>query len=121
MGGQACILYGAAEFSRDADFAVLASAENLGRLRDAMGALEASVIAVPPFEARYLERGHAVHFECARSDVRGVRIDVMSRLRGVDAFPALRTAFRIGPAPRHCCVQSWPPPSPGTNLAWPSG
>ena len=25
MGGQACILYGAAEFSRDIDFAILAS------------------------------------------------------------------------------------------------
>ncbi len=24
MGGQACVLYGAAEFSRDADFAILA-------------------------------------------------------------------------------------------------
>ena len=31
MGGQACVLYGAAEFSRDADFAILASPENLGR------------------------------------------------------------------------------------------
>ena len=29
MGGQACILYGAAEFSRDVDVAVLASDENL--------------------------------------------------------------------------------------------
>ena len=33
MGGQACVLYGAAEFSRDADFAVLASPENLERIR----------------------------------------------------------------------------------------
>jgi hypothetical protein len=89
MGGQACILYGAAEFSRDADLAVLASAENLARLREAMNALKATVIAVPPFEAEYLDRGHAVHFECMRSDVRGMRIDIMSRLRGVDAFAAL--------------------------------
>ena len=35
MGGQACILYGAAEFSRDTDFAVLASSANLTRLRRA--------------------------------------------------------------------------------------
>jgi hypothetical protein len=27
MGGQACILYGGAEFSRDIDFAILASEE----------------------------------------------------------------------------------------------
>jgi hypothetical protein len=32
MGGQACILYGAAEFSRDVDVAVLASEGNLDRL-----------------------------------------------------------------------------------------
>jgi len=33
MGGQACILYGAAEFSRDIDLAVDAGARNLERLR----------------------------------------------------------------------------------------
>lgn len=56
MGGQACILYGAAEFSRDADFAVLASPENLSRLSGALAELKAEVIAVPPFEPHYLER-----------------------------------------------------------------
>src|SRR5437762_13145101 len=33
MGGQACILYGAAEFSRDVDIAVAADDKNLNRLR----------------------------------------------------------------------------------------
>ena len=33
MGGQACILYGAAEFSRNVDVAVLAEPDNLSRLR----------------------------------------------------------------------------------------
>ena len=32
MGGQACVFYGAAEFSRDTDLLILAEAENLGRL-----------------------------------------------------------------------------------------
>jgi hypothetical protein len=32
MGGQACVLYGAAEFSRDADIAILAEPDNLRRL-----------------------------------------------------------------------------------------
>jgi hypothetical protein len=41
MGGQACILYGAAEFSRDVDVAVLAGAENLARLRRGLGELRA--------------------------------------------------------------------------------
>jgi hypothetical protein len=32
MGGQACVFYGAAEFSRDTDLAILAEASNLERL-----------------------------------------------------------------------------------------
>jgi hypothetical protein len=89
MGGQACVLYGAAEFSRDADFAILASPENLSRLQGALSDLQAEVIAVPPFAVQYLERGHAVHFRCQDPEVRGFRVDVMARLRGVDPFDAL--------------------------------
>jgi hypothetical protein len=89
MGGQACVLYGAAEFSRDTDFAVLANARNQGRLRKALDELEAKVIAVPPFEVDYLKRGHAVHFRCQHPEAARLRIDIMSRMRGVDAFPKL--------------------------------
>jgi len=102
MGGQACIVYGAAEFSRDADVAVLADPANLRRLRGALDELQAEVIAVPPFAAEYLERGHAVHFRCGRTDVEGMRVDVMSRMRGVDPFLALwarRTTFELRAAP----------------------
>ena len=56
MGGQACVLYGAAEFSRDTDFAILANPANLRLLRLALGDLNAKVIAVPPFEAKYLRK-----------------------------------------------------------------
>jgi PHD/YefM family antitoxin component YafN of YafNO toxin-antitoxin module len=52
MGGQACVFYGAAEFSRDTDLAILASSENLARLRKSLKDLKAEVIALPPFEAR---------------------------------------------------------------------
>ena len=52
MGGQACVFYGAAEFSRDTDFALHSDPANLGRLQSAMDALQASVIAVPPFSIR---------------------------------------------------------------------
>ena len=89
MGGQACVLYGAAEFSRDADFAILASEENFGRLQLAMDELEAEVIAVPPFDRYYLEKGHAVHFRCQHPEARGFRVDVMVKLRGVDPFTDL--------------------------------
>ena len=43
------MFYGAAEFSRDADFAVVADAANLARLRKALAHLQADPIAVPPF------------------------------------------------------------------------
>jgi hypothetical protein len=89
MGGQACVLYGAAEFSRDTDLVVLATTENLARLIAAMQDLRADVIAVPPFDKDYLDRGHAVHFRCQHPDVRGMRVDVMSRLRGVRDFDEL--------------------------------
>ena len=36
MGGQACVFYGAAEFSRDLDLLILADAENLALLRRAL-------------------------------------------------------------------------------------
>lgn len=89
MGGQACILYGAAEFSRDIDFTILASPANLSRLRAALADLEAEVIAVPPLEAQYLRRGHAVHFRCQAEEVSGLRVDVMTKMRGVDDFSKL--------------------------------
>jgi len=89
MGGQACVFYGAAEFSRDTDFAILADADNLERLRRAIAELQAGVIAVPPFAAEYLNRGHAVHFRCAHPEARGLRVDLMARMRGVSPFPEL--------------------------------
>ena len=51
MGGQACIFYGAAEFSRDLDLLVLADADNLAQLRSALDELRAQTVAVPPFAA----------------------------------------------------------------------
>ena len=89
MGGQACVFYGAAEFSRDTDLLILADAENLQRLDAALRELQAVGIAVPSFDPVYLERGHAIHFRCHHPDAAEMRVDVMSKLRGVDAFPAL--------------------------------
>jgi hypothetical protein len=98
MGGQACVLYGAAEFSRDTDLAVLADPANLARLDKAVRDLQAEVIAVPPFRIEYLQRGHAVHFRCHHAEAFRMRVDIMSRLRGVDPFPKLwarRTSMRL--------------------------
>jgi len=89
MGGQACVFYGAAEFSRDTDLVILASSENLDRFQAALSNLQAERIAVPPFEQDYLNRGHAVHFRCRRVDVAGMRVDVMAVMRGVAPFDDL--------------------------------
>jgi len=89
MGGQACVFYGAAEFSRDTDFAIVANPSNLDRLQSALSELQAEVIAVPPFSIDFLNRGHAIHFRCNSPDALGMRIDVMAKMRGVDDFSLL--------------------------------
>src|SRR5262245_58725609 len=96
MGGQACVLYGAAEFSRDLDLVLLPDPHNIDRLELALAELEAEVIAVPPLALRHLTDGLSVHFRCRQADVAGLRIDVMARLRGVAPFAELwerRTTF----------------------------
>lgn len=102
MGGQACVLYGAGEFSRDSDFAVLAEQDNLERIRQALADLKAEVIAVPPFTLAYLQKGHAVHFRCQHAEAAGLRIDIMSKMRGVAAFDKLwkrRTTLELQGGP----------------------
>jgi hypothetical protein len=89
MGGQACVFYGAAEFSRDCDVAILCDSQNLTRLQAALNELAARPIAVPPFTADYLERGHAVHFRCQIGEAVGMRLDVMAKMRGVAPFEEL--------------------------------
>ncbi len=110
MGGQACVFYGAAEFSRDTDLAILASAANLERLRRALADLQAEPIAVPPFELKFLRRGHAIHFRCQHPEALRMRVDIMSKMRGVDPFQKLwrrRTAIQL-PDGTQCDLLSLP-------------
>jgi hypothetical protein len=110
MGGQACVFYGAAEFSRDTDFAILADAANLARLRKALLELRAEPLAVPPFELKYLRRGHAIHFRCQHPEALRMRVDVMSKMRGVDSFDKLwrrRTTIEL-PDGTKCDLLSLP-------------
>jgi hypothetical protein len=96
MGGQACIVYGASEFSRDVDLAVYAAPDNIARLQVALHELQAQVIAVPPFDTELLSRGHAVHFRCAAAQ--DLRLDVMAVMRGVPDFEicwARRTILQL--------------------------
>ncbi len=99
MGGQACVLYGAAEFSRDLDLAILTDKNNFKNFQNALNVLQASPIAIPQFDKKYLELGLAIHFRCKHPDVNNLRIDIMSKMRGVDAFEFLwkrRTTFSLG-------------------------
>ncbi len=110
MGGQACVFYGAAEFSRDTDLAIVADAVNLARLRQALAELRAGPIAVPPFAVKFLRRGHAIHFRCQHPEALRMRVDVMSKMRGVDAFAKLwrrRTTIEL-PDGTKCDLLSLP-------------
>ena len=110
MGGQACVFYGAAEFSRDTDFAIVADVVNLARLRQALAELQAAPIAVPPFAVKFLRRGHAIHFRCQHPEALRMRVDVMSKMRGVDAFAKLwrrRTTIEL-PDGTKCDLLSLP-------------
>jgi len=89
MGGQACILYGAAEFTRDIDFAVAVDPANLGRLRLALKDLRAEQITFPALSAAALRRGHACHFRSLAPGLQRLRIDLMTRMRGVESFARL--------------------------------
>jgi hypothetical protein len=111
MGGQACVLYGGAEFSRDTDLVIVADPDNLARLAAAAADLDAHPIAVPPFEKQFLDEGLAVHFRCQASGVAGMRLDVMSRVRGLADFETLwqrRTTIDTGEQRIEVLSLDWP-------------
>lgn len=89
IGGQACILYGAAEFSRDSDFIVLAVPANLEALKNALKALKAVPVYFPDLSLEYLAKGHASHFRCRARGVEGLRVDILGRLKGCEPFNRL--------------------------------
>jgi len=89
MGGQACVYYGAAEFSRDTDVAILSRPDNIERLKNALHALQAKVIAVPSMDIACLDKGHAIHFRCQHPDANGMRLDIMSVMRNLPGFDEL--------------------------------
>lgn len=99
IGGQACIIYGAVEFSKDSDFVILLSSANLKRLEKALKELNAGQIYVPSLSEEFLFKGHACHFRARVSGAKGIRIDIMSKMRGCDSFEKLwkrRKRVRIG-------------------------
>ncbi|MFQ5686900.1 MAG: hypothetical protein ACE5GV_09605 [Candidatus Scalindua sp.] len=89
IGGQACILYGAAEFSRDIDLTVMVSSKNLENIKSALYDLYAKRIYFPDLSEGVLLKGHACHFRCQREDVKELRIDIIGKMRGLEPFTML--------------------------------
>ena len=100
IGGQASIIYGAAEFSRDTDFIILCDPENLNKVKKALTLLKAKSIYVPPLKKSFLDKGHACHFRCYEKSVKNLRIDILAKLKGCDSFEKLwerRYVVKISP------------------------
>ena len=89
MGGQACVLYGGSEFSRDTDIALLPEQKNLNNLEVALAELKAELVAVPQLSMEYLLKGHAIHFRCKHPEAMNMRIDIMSTLHNAPPFEML--------------------------------
>lgn len=89
MGGQACVLYGGSEFSRDTDIALLPDRENIKNLELALEELKAENIAIPKLSLGFLKKGHAIHFRCKHPDALNMRIDIMSVMRNSPPFETL--------------------------------
>lgn len=99
MGGQACVLYGGAEFSRDLDLAVEADEASLEKVREALDQLGAERVFFPELTVEFLRRGHACHFRAHTKGAEGIRIDLMSKMRGCPEFPELWERRAIVDAP----------------------
>jgi len=89
MGGQACILYGGSEFTRDSDLCVMCDSGNLQRVRKALKSLGAQRIFYPELTITNLKKGHACHFICKNPGLENFRVDVMSRMRNCPGFSTL--------------------------------
>ena len=104
------MLYGAAEFSRDIDFAILADPGNFGRLQGLLNEVRAERIAVPSFDLKHLEAGHAIHFRCLHPEAIRLRLDVMSKMRGGGTLSGLMgTANNHRVARRHSMRSAFAP------------
>lgn len=89
MGGQACIFYGGAEYTKDLDLVVLVDETNLKRIQILLDKLKAENIAVPKFKKELMLKGHSIHFRAKAEGYANLRIDLMNKMRGVDEFEKL--------------------------------
>jgi hypothetical protein len=87
ISGQACILYGASQFTEDIDLWIQPRPENLASFLRAIARVKARVYKLtPPITMRFLRKGHGFHFRIGRD----LFLDVMGRPPRVGRF---REAF----------------------------
>ncbi|MBI3099490.1 MAG: hypothetical protein HYY93_14870 [Planctomycetes bacterium] len=87
ISGQACVLYGAAQFTQDLDLWVEPTPANLRRLLAALGALRARVHKLtPPLSVANMKRGHGFHFLLPTRGSSPLYLDLMGQPPRVGTF-----------------------------------
>jgi hypothetical protein len=94
ISGQACILYGASQFTEDLDLWIQPTSQNLLSFLRAMARVKARVYKLtPPLQVGYLRKGHGFHFRIGRE----LFVDVMGRPPRVRGFAAAFSRAREFP------------------------
>ncbi len=93
ISGQACVLYGASQFTEDIDFWIESSIQNFRAFLRAMAKVKATVYKLsPPITPFYIRKGHGFYFRIGDDWY----IDVMGKPPRVGKFSsALERARRI--------------------------
>lgn len=87
ISGQACVLYGASQFSEDVDLWVRPDRNNFRRLLAALLHMDARVHKLtPPVQARYVGGGHGFHWIIPAGAEPEIYLDVMGRPPRVSSF-----------------------------------
>jgi hypothetical protein len=95
IGGQATIIYGAADFTQDVDIWIRSDVDNFQRLLRALASCRARIHKLtPPLTLRWARRGHGFHFLVPAKGSR-VPLDVMARPPRVRGFGAAKKRARI--------------------------
>lgn len=95
IGGQAALVYGASQFTRDADFWVEPTRGNLAALKKALHGLGARQRFLPALTLSYLRKGHGVHFVIPVRDA-DFYVDILGKPPRVSNFrDAYKAALTI--------------------------
>ena len=95
IGGQATVIYGAADFTQDVDIWIRPDLQNFDRLLRSLAACRARVHKLtPPLTLHWARRGHGFHFIVPTRESR-VPLDVLARPPRVGSFAAAKKRARL--------------------------